>query len=57
MLTKRWELGASDFGGTIFVRAPLRGTGSFELRSGNRVVFSATLRFRPDRRGRERVSR
>jgi len=57
VLTKRWELGASDFGGTIFVRAPLRGTGSFELRSGDRVVFSATLRFRPDRRGRERVSR
>jgi hypothetical protein len=52
----RWEMSADDFGGRIFVRAPARLTGHFELRSGDRLVFSATVRFRPDARGRERVT-
>lgn len=54
--TKRWEIGVSDFGGQIFVRAPARLTGHFELRSGERVVAAADVRFRPNARGRERVS-
>jgi hypothetical protein len=53
---RRWQMNADDFGARIFVFAPSRLTGHFELRSGDRVVFSAEVRFRPDARGRERVS-
>jgi hypothetical protein len=54
--TKRWTMNADDFGARIFVSAPGRLTGHFELRSGSAVVASFTVRFRPDARGRERVA-
>ena len=51
----RWELRADAQGARIFVKAPARLVGHLELRSGDRVVAAADIRFRP-RRGRERAS-
>src|SRR3954447_180696 len=53
---KRWQMNADDFGARIFVSAPAKLTGHFELRSGDRVLASADVRFKPNARGRERVS-
>jgi hypothetical protein len=49
-------MNADDFGARIFVSAPAKLTGHFELRSGDRVIASADVRFKPNARGRERVS-
>jgi hypothetical protein len=53
---KRWQMNADDFGARIFVSAPAKLTGHVELRSGDRVVASADVRFKPNAHGRERVS-
>jgi hypothetical protein len=54
--SRRWQMNADDFGARIFVSAPATLTGHFELRSGDRVIASANVRFRPNAHGRERVS-